>query len=57
LKLKHESKAEHLFVVPGSARQFKIVLVEYLPLQFSLLMFSMITLCSLNRCGNRANSF
>uniref|UniRef100_A0A0D3EXQ3 Dolichyl-diphosphooligosaccharide--protein glycosyltransferase subunit 2 n=1 Tax=Oryza barthii TaxID=65489 RepID=A0A0D3EXQ3_9ORYZ len=30
LKLKHdESKVEHLFVVPGSARQFKIVLVEY----------------------------
>ncbi|KAI5002998.1 hypothetical protein ZWY2020_027648 [Hordeum vulgare] len=26
LKLKHESKVEHLFVVPGSARQFKIVL-------------------------------
>uniref|UniRef100_A0A0D9V9C2 Dolichyl-diphosphooligosaccharide--protein glycosyltransferase subunit 2 n=1 Tax=Leersia perrieri TaxID=77586 RepID=A0A0D9V9C2_9ORYZ len=24
LKLKHESKVEHLFVVPGSARQFKI---------------------------------
>ncbi|CAD6235383.1 unnamed protein product [Miscanthus lutarioriparius] len=26
LKFKHESKVEHLFVVPGSARQFKIVL-------------------------------
>ncbi|CAL4972528.1 unnamed protein product [Urochloa decumbens] len=26
LKLKHESNVEHLFVVPGSARQFKIVL-------------------------------
>ncbi|KAK1669054.1 hypothetical protein QYE76_057213 [Lolium multiflorum] len=26
LKLKHESGVEHLFVVPGSARQFKIVL-------------------------------
>ncbi|VAH67493.1 unnamed protein product [Triticum turgidum subsp. durum] len=26
LKLKHESKVEHLFVVPGSVRQFKIVL-------------------------------
>lgn len=26
LKLKHESKVEHLFVVPGSARQFRIVL-------------------------------
>nr|CAB3479203.1 unnamed protein product [Digitaria exilis] len=26
LKLKHESKVEHLFVVPGSARQFKLVL-------------------------------
>ncbi|PWZ31751.1 Dolichyl-diphosphooligosaccharide--protein glycosyltransferase subunit 2 [Zea mays] len=26
LKLRHESKVEHLFVVPGSARQFKIVL-------------------------------
>jgi len=26
LKLKHESKVEHLFVVSGSARQFKIVL-------------------------------
>jgi oligosaccharyltransferase complex subunit delta (ribophorin II) len=26
LKLKHESKVEHIFVVPGSARQFKIVL-------------------------------
>ncbi|XP_062207842.1 dolichyl-diphosphooligosaccharide--protein glycosyltransferase subunit 2 [Phragmites australis] len=26
LKLKHQSKVEHLFVVPGSARQFKIVL-------------------------------
>ncbi|KAL5227460.1 hypothetical protein ABZP36_015725 [Zizania latifolia] len=26
LKLKHESKVEHLFVVPGTARQFKIVL-------------------------------
>lgn len=31
LKLKHESNVEHLFVVPGSARQFKLVLVEYLP--------------------------
>jgi len=30
--LKHESNVEHLFVVPGSARQFKIVLVEYTPL-------------------------
>ncbi|CAO2167463.1 unnamed protein product [Urochloa humidicola] len=26
LKLKHESNVEHLFVVPGSTRQFKIVL-------------------------------
>ncbi|KAL6840381.1 hypothetical protein ACP4OV_030191 [Aristida adscensionis] len=26
LKLKHESQVEHIFVVPGSARQFKIVL-------------------------------
>ncbi|TKW18416.1 hypothetical protein SEVIR_5G429300v4 [Setaria viridis] len=26
LKLKHESNVEHLFVVPGSARQFKLVL-------------------------------
>ncbi|OEL29062.1 Dolichyl-diphosphooligosaccharide--protein glycosyltransferase subunit 2 [Dichanthelium oligosanthes] len=41
LKLKHESNVEHLFVVTGSARQFKIVLVESPPsiLEFSLLDF------------------
>ncbi|GJM92118.1 hypothetical protein PR202_ga08549 [Eleusine coracana subsp. coracana] len=58
LKLKHESKVEHLFVVPGSARQFKIVLVEYHPhplLQFTLLVFSVIVLCSLNHDANRTN--
>lgn len=55
LKLKHESNAEHLFVVPGSARQFKIVLVEYLPpplpLEFALLVFCTIALYCLWQCG------
>jgi hypothetical protein len=43
LKLKHdESKVEHLFVVPGSARQFKIVLVEYpIPQLVTLIFFSL----------------
>jgi hypothetical protein len=42
LKLKHESKVEHLFVVPGSARQFKIVLVSISTLEFALLVLWML---------------
>lgn len=52
LKLKHESKVEHLFVVPGSARQFKIVLVSISTLEFALLVLWMLLI----HCGNVANS-
>ena len=52
LKLKHESKVEHLFVVPGSARQFKIVLVSISTLEFALFVLWMLLI----HCGNIANS-
>jgi hypothetical protein len=52
LKLRHESKVEHLFVVPGSARQFKIVLVSISTLELASLVLWMLII----HCGNVANT-